>query len=1817
MKYKALSLPLLFCLFYQFSPLAPIYAEDIAYIDSFSPQWTVKSVRQVSVRFSEQMVPLGDPRLVEPFEINCQEKGRGRWADGRNWIYDFHRDIPAGIICEFKVKEGLKTLSGKEITGQRVFMFSTGGPAVRQSRPWEGSENIDEDQIFILTLDAEPDEESVLSNVSFSIEGIKERVGARIIKGEERERLLKNIRRDDRFKDMPVIVLQCRQRFPNNARVNLIWGKGVASLSGVPTAEDQVLPFRAREPFAVSFSCERENPRANCIPMLPMTLGFSAPVSWDYAGKVVMRGPENKIYKPSKGFNGDGKEAFVNSLSFIGPFPENSTFVIEMPKDIKDDAGRSLSNINSFPLTVKTDSYPPLAKFSSRFGIIELNGDAALPVTLRNLEPRVKSRILDVGEEVPEQKEEGVSGSLKKGTAKIGEIFSPMLSGEMKEKLDTLKGRSRKVFKDEEIIDWLKKVAGAGRRSSILTGAKGSTDFYVPKPSGTRAFEVVGIPLKDPGLYVVEMESLILGSSLLGVPKPMYVPTAALVTNLSAHFKWGRESSLVWVTTLNKGEPVKDAAITIRDCEKKVIWQGKTDAKGIAYVNSQLPMPESLPYCQIKWEEDHYYDSSQSGALNGIGSGLFVFAKTQDDMTFAHSSWDNGIEPWRFSLPHDSYRDAVIAHTVFDHPLLRAGETVSMKHIIRRHVMDGFSFIKGEELPKAVLIQHRGSNQRYEFPLKWDGNGIAETSWKIPQEAKLGTYEVTLLKKATERPKERTAVGGYEEGDEGYFYPDGWPSGSFRVEEFRVPLMKGIIQPPKEPLINASEAHVDLFVKYLSGGGAGGAAVKLRSQVQPRYVNFDEYEGFVFANGEVKEEAVRSSSGEEWYGERESGRAKPKVQSSELILDPTGALRTKITGLPKVATPQDIQTELEFKDPNGEVQTVSTRIPLWPSRLLVGIKPDAWAASKEAFKFHVAVVNTAGRPVKDSLVKVDLFERKYYSHRKRLVGGFYSYEHVTETRRIGGMCEGKTNPKGVLTCEAQSPVSGNVILQATAADDSGNVSTAFRDVWIAGKGEWWFDVTDNDRIDILPEKKRYEPGETARFQVRMPFRDATALVTVEREGVMERFVKRLSGKNPTIDRPIKSNYAPNVFVSVLCVRGRVSGVQPTSLVDLGKQAYKLGIAEIKVGWRAHELKVKVASERSVYKIREKARVKVSVKKADGTVPPKGSEVAIAAVDEGLLELMPNNSWKLLDAMMGRRGYEVRTATAQMQVVGKRHYGLKALPHGGGGGRQTTREMFDTLLLWKGRVFLDEKGEATVEIPLNDSLTSFKIVAVASGGVGLFGTGETSIRTTQDLMLLSGLPQMVREGDRFRGGFTIRNASDRKMDVEVTATLSIDNPLEKIVETFAPGEAKEVGWDVTVPVGIDSLTWQVSVKEKDGAGSDRMKVRQKVAAAVPVRTFQATITQVDKPVTMKVEKPTDALPSKGGVNVSLRSKLSNGLGGVTYFMKNYPYTCMEQKVSRAVALRDEELWKKSMAELPSHMDSDGLIKYFPTCIWGSDTLTAYILAIANEAGWEIPEAVRARMEEGLIGFINGRVIRWSSLPTADVSIRKMAALEALSRYGKGDPGLLGSITLEPNLWPTSAVIDWMNVLMRVKTIPDRQKRLKEAEQIIRSRLNFQGTGRPWATIQSLAAIPLKDAFSSGYKIKKSLTPVEQKKKGKWSKGDVVRVRLELESQADMTWVVVNDPVPAGSSILGTGLGRDSQILTGDERSEGWVWPAFEERSFEAFRAYYEFVPKGKWTVEYTVRLNNEGTFNLPETRVEALYAPEMFGEIPNRRMEVER
>ena len=112
-------------------------------------------------------------------------------------------------------------------------------------------------------------------------------------------------------------------------------------------------------------------------------------------------------------------------------------------------------------------------------------------------------------------------------------------------------------------------------------------------------------------------------------------------------------------------------------------------------------------------------------------------------MAFVRSDWNRGIESWRFNVPTDMSRDQTTrATTVFDRTLLRAGETVSMKHLMREETLSGFAF--PSHLPSRVTIRHLGSGQTYHLPLKWAADQSADSTFPIPAAAKLGEYSVTL-----------------------------------------------------------------------------------------------------------------------------------------------------------------------------------------------------------------------------------------------------------------------------------------------------------------------------------------------------------------------------------------------------------------------------------------------------------------------------------------------------------------------------------------------------------------------------------------------------------------------------------------------------------------------------------------------------------------------------------------------------------------------------------------------------------------------------------------------------------------------------------------------------------------------------------------------------------------------------------------------------------------------------------------------------------------------------------------------------------------
>ncbi|MCZ8154642.1 MAG: MG2 domain-containing protein [Leptospira sp.] len=1846
------------------------------YVELFTPTGAAKQVKQIQVRFSEPIVSIGDPRpKSDIFKIDCPFPGTGRWIDSSTWVYEFEKEMPGGAVCKFVASPDIKSLKGNMLNGETKFQFDTGGPSIVYSSPYSGN-TIDEDQIFILHLDAKPDISTVKKFAYFSVTELSNRIPVEVIEGKERKSILKANESED---NESVVLIRSRQTFLPDKNVQLVWGQGIRASLGGEIAEDQIYNYSVRSPFSVSFSCDRVNAKANCIPILPMRLYFTSSVSTKDLKYITLKSKDGKEFKSNLQTETLGEDS-SHYVDFPGPFPENSEFTIEIPNSIEDEMGRKLVNIGTFPLTVKTADFPPLAKFAAKFGILEANANPAIPVTLRNLEAQIPMIKADLG----------VSSSAKRT-------------------LDPL-----------EIQKWFIALSKHQREKSIFDGSiTGITPekTILPKPNGKKPMEVVGIPLEKPGFYVVELASDVLGSSLLEKKGKMYVASSALVTNLAVHFKWGSDSSLVWVTTLDKAIPESGVIIKIIDCKGTVRATGVTGKDGILKLGKFAK--GDIPYCG-------YYE---------MGSGLTVFAEKNGDVSFTSSTWDQGIESWRFNLPSYSYSDASdIQAIVLDRTLFRAGETAHLKHFRRGHSIQGLIASDPKFYPKKVMIQHDGSGEKFSFPLVWSFPGTSESEFVIPKNARLGTYRVYYPA---------------SEEDDSY----GNTIATFKVEEFRLPALKGGIQlvDNQTYLVSPKKAKVDLNLQYLSGGGAGSMPVLIRGMISQRPYNPNEDDAaFSFHPEEIVPGKVLVSgySEEDPVEEEQNGNHKI-FKAEKLTLDEKGFGNFTFKDIKEIKADSALEVEMEYNDPNGEIQTVYRSFPVYRAGIHLGIQTKGWMFSKEKVEMQVIALDLKNAPKKNQKVKVKAYSQVFYSNRKRLVGGFYAYEHYKEVKDLGVYCEGKTNDKGILDCDRPSPSSGEILFSATTEDDNGNTTNSTYSVYVASSEDTWFEATDHNRMDVIPEKKYTEIGDNLKLQLKSPFRDATALITVEREGVIDSFVFNVTGSNPFVTIPIKKEYAPNVYLSALLIRGRVGEPKATALVDLGRPSFRMGLAPIRVGWKPFELKVSVKPNKDKFKTRETVNSTITVLDSSGKPPKAGGEVLVAVVDEALLELSPNPTWKLLDSMMGLRGLDVGTSTGQSQIIGRRHFGLKARPTGGGGGKSPTRNLFNTLVYWKGKILLDKDGKATVSFPLNDSLTSFKIVAVANSGTNEFGTGSATIQSTQEIQTFSGLTSVAREGDLLDHEFTIRNASSESKSLSVrlkSSETARSNPKlktpafvvgEKKVE-LKPNSTNPIFWNLQVPEDTMARTFTLDVLDTAGNVIDSILVEQKVSPVVKESVYMAGLVQIEGKFEERVQAPNDSVGKEAKLKVSVAPSIMGNLKSVDSYFQNYPYNCMEQRVSTAIGLRSTSRWKQIESELGGYLDENGFVKYFPKMESGSEILTAYVLTSAKLAGFALSGEFTTKMTDSLRGYLAGTIRgdRWTF--GADTIVRKIIVTEALSRYETLTWDSVSPLLRNMELLPTASIIDLLEISNRVTSADEKSK--SRLTSILRSRLNLQGTelviadknftspwwilgstdytmsrltlwaladpsykkdlprivkgllkkqrngrwdttlgnaygvlameraakilesekvsggvvtltdagketildpnkpdantntvrvgespkditmvyngkGKPWLSWEVRSRIPLTKPLNSGYTLKRTVTPIVRANSGIWTKGDVIKVRLEIQADSDKTWVVVEDAIPSGSIHMGRGLGKESKILQGSIIQQDFESPTFEEKSFSHYRAYFEYLPQGNHVIEYTIQLNHPGSFSMPGARVEAMYSPEVFGELPLEKIKI--
>jgi len=1015
----------------------------------------------------------------------------------------------------------------------------------------------------------------------------------------------------------------------------------------------------------------------------------------------------------------------------------------------------------------------------------------------------------------------------------------------------------------------------------------------------------------------------------------------------------------VFVTRLDNGEPVAGARVSIVDRRNQTMWNGTTGADGVALAPDTPLRPRRA-----------WFDPSLD---------FLVIAEKDGDVAYVGSDWTEGIEPWSFGTRFNlTEATPVLRGTVFaDRGVYRLGEEVHVKAILRRDTP------RGIDLPPAgsvVYVSLRDSLDREvdKREVRLGEWGSAEWIYTLPGEGALGNYSVQAsLDKPEEGPPKLRPTVDEVEGDEVDSASDEQRRvvyGSFLVAAYRRPDFRVDATLTGIPDIAGATLKGTISARYLFGAALTKRPVRWTFTRTPVY---------------APPASLTQAFADERFtfvGYQEGARSeRTDVKSDQATLDAKGELAVDLATLREAGLPYVYALEGDVEDVSRQHIANRASLTVHPAPWYVGVRrPSYFVDQKAGLDTALVTVSPEGKVVPGVDVRVTLRQVQWHSVRRAEGQGFYTWETERKEVEVGSW--------PVKTGDAPAPLTASIaeggyyILRAEASDGEGRLARTEVSFYVLGAGYTAWTRYDHNRIDLVPEKARYKPGDTARIMIQSPWEQATALVTLEREGVRSHRRFALTSTQQAITVPIAEGDIPNVFVSVLLVKGRTEAGGEDDGSDPGKPTFRLGYVELQVDDASKHLQVSARAEKEVFRPANAAHVTVSVADADGK--PAASEVTLWAVDYGVLSLTAFATPDVLRSVYVPKSLQVVTVDSRQRIVSRRVITPKGTDEGGGGGEEpgagTLRKDFRVLAFWIGSVVTDASGRAVVDVKLPESLTTYRIMAVAGDKRSRFGSGESEIRINKPLTLKPTFPRFLARGDRATFGAVLTSqlreggnavVSIRSLDPGV---LALQGEARKTVAVGAGGSV-EVRFDArALVIGRARLQMTARLAGESDAFEDVLPVDVLASPETVAAYGEVTST----PALEKLTVPAGVVPGFGGLRVELASTAMVGLGEGARYLVEYPYGCAEQRASRALALllaaelgeafripgiEPAEMRKTAQAAITSlekFQCPDGGFTYWAgSCGWRSSPyLTSYVihvLRIAADLKYDVRTDVRSR------------------------------------------------------------------------------------------------------------------------------------------------------------------------------------------------------------------------------------------------------------------
>jgi alpha-2-macroglobulin len=547
---------------------------------------------------------------------------------------------------------------------------------------------------------------------------------------------------------------------------------------------------------------------------------------------------------------------------------------------------------------------------------------------------------------------------------------------------------------------------------------------------------------------------------------------------------------------------------------------------------------------------------------------------------------------------------------------------------------------------------------------------------------------------------------------------------------------------------------------------------------------------------------------------------------------------------------------------------------------------------------------------------------------------------------------------GSMRCEFTTEVGGEYRITAVVEDDSGRSNRTQLTQWVSGGEGRPTRGVEQEQVTIVPDAETYQPGDTAELLVQAPFSPAHGIVTVVRGEIVSTESFTADDGSAVVEIPIEDEWIPNVTVQVDMVgTGERTADDGTPLPDLPRRtAYATGQISLRIPPLTRALDVTATPAATALRPGDDTSVTVAVTDAGGE-PVEGADVAVVVVDEAVLSLTGyeladpldvfyTDVWSNLMSTYVRRSIVLARADLVEGEIGAGRLATPTAPDGGGvddasdaaeepaseaaadsdlaaspdsGAAIELRTNFDALAVYAPSETTGADGTVTVDVPLPDSLTRYRVMAVAIDGADQFGKGESTITARLPLMARPSAPRFLNYGDRFELPVVVQNQTDEALEVDVvvqTSNLELTGPSGRRVTVPANDRI-----EVRFPATTDQVgTARFRVAAVSGGLTDATSGSMPVYTPATSEAFatygvidgEGDLTAVGQPIVT----PTGVFAEFGGLEVGTSSTAVQALTDAVLYLVDFEYRSTDGYASRIMAVA-------ALRDILEAFDAEGL------------------------------------------------------------------------------------------------------------------------------------------------------------------------------------------------------------------------------------------------------------------------------------------------------